>query len=362
VPSSNASTSSYAHGGKSPIKGVKPGAAQGNKYKRSSTISSVNRNVKTHLKGTKEVDESFMMEKEGDGSFRKDSLPHKGNSMVDNPNIMNKSGSSGAKSPVFDPNKFDLKQMGTHTFEFLSILEHEFDSIYNILAEMYNQNDHSRPTAQHRQGMAKPHGTRGVSMDREIQPTKASPPKNTSKITAYQMLKALTRREDEVPPKEEGPSQQEILSRPPLVQIRPQGIRVATIQPSSQGQAYLPQLPQRSRLGSDNFVLEKEFGDGHAQMNNSMRTSPQRVRATHGNVKLFGAGPVQPQYAKDGKLNDSSFDVLSSTGKDLLDNDKEDTVFAPYPSDNKMMQEMPLVRQRAATNTQARDNAEKAFA
>ena len=204
---------------------------------------------------------------------------------------------------------------------------------------------------------------------REAAPPKASPPKSTSaKVSAYQLLKALTKHgEDHAPAKEEGPSQQEILSRPPLIQIRPQGVRVAAVQPPNQGQSHLPQLPQRARVGSDQLD-PKELMDAHGHG----KMSPLRMRATQGNGK-WGVGLAQPvqgggkgkEYCEIlwlicdvdmSKLNDSSFEMT----KEILDNDREDGVFVPYPAE-KSMQEIPIVRQRAVTDKFSRNNGERMY-
>lgn len=140
---------------------------------------------------------------------------------------------------------------------------------------------------------------------------KTSPPKSTSaKVSAYQLLKALTKHgEDNAPPKDEGPSQQEILSRPPLIQIRPQGMRVSAVQGPGQGQQpHLPQLPQRNRMGSDQLAHDaKELMEAHGHG----KMSPLRMRTTHGNGKMWVAGqPAQGGSKGKSILGDCRVNVL----------------------------------------------------
>lgn len=61
-------------------------------------------------------------------------------------------------------------------------------------------------------------------------------------------------------------------------------------------------------------------------------------------------------FCVDTSKLDSSFEVT----KEILDNDKEDSVFVPYPAD-KTMQEIPIVRQRAVTDKFRRDNGERVY-
>ena len=245
-------------------------------------------------------------------------------------------------------------------------------SVISNIANISNIND--IPTRTRQQSV--PRTVRPTVIEKEIQPTVSQ----GVKLSAYQMLKAVTKKRDEEDLAKKAAQQpvQNKTSKMPLMQIRPQGIKIAAHAQNNNtggGLGYnVPHLPVLAlNTGSKNKLdapissdaKEHDFEGQINSQNSSIRNSNPNGRISLGSNNSQEKDLNNAQYQSDisskgrhslGNHYGDSSKQLSTIEKDTIDLEnkgtsvKEKRSHSQDKDEEEMFQELPDVRRRAATN------------